>query len=140
MTYYFDMDGTIADLYAVNKWKEYLNNEDVLPYIVCKPLINLAKLARRIHKVQREGHKVVIITWTAKEGTIEYNARVAEAKAQWLANHLPTVEWDDIKIVPYGTDKKAVCGDGILFDNEENNRANWGAGAYLPQEIFEIMT
>ena len=32
MTFYVDMDGTIANLYGVENWLEYLINEDAFPY------------------------------------------------------------------------------------------------------------
>lgn len=34
----FDMDGTIADLYGVENWFEYLTAENVKPYKIAKPL------------------------------------------------------------------------------------------------------
>ena len=33
---YFDMDGTIADLYGVDNWLEMLINEDATPYRVAR--------------------------------------------------------------------------------------------------------
>ena len=42
---YFDMDGTIADLYGVSGWLADLEAENVRPYAEAKPLINLALLA-----------------------------------------------------------------------------------------------
>ena len=36
-TIFFDMDGTIADLYGVENWLDYLIASDVLPYEIAKP-------------------------------------------------------------------------------------------------------
>ena len=33
----FDMDGTIADLYGVNGWLEYLQAENPWPYLAARP-------------------------------------------------------------------------------------------------------
>ena len=52
---YFDMDGTIADLYGVENWLEMLINEDVTPYRVARPLIRMQSLARVLNRLQREG-------------------------------------------------------------------------------------
>lgn len=139
MTYNFDMDGTIANFYGVEGWLASLIAEDVRPYEICKPLVNMSKLARCIHKVQENGDKVVIISWTSKGGSDAFNAATAAAKMAWLAKHLPSVRWDEIKIVPYGTNKKNACEGGILFDDEEGNRNAWGEGAHKPEEIFEVM-
>lgn len=139
MTYWFDMDGTIADLYSVENWLPKLINEDASPYLVARPLVNLSRLARYLNKAKANGHKVGIISWTSKGGSEAYNLEVAGAKLAWLGKHLPSVAWDEIKIVPYGTNKKTACGDGILFDDEEPNRLGWGKGAYLPTEIFTVL-
>ena len=80
-----------------------------------------------------------MISWTAKGGTTEYNARTAMAKREWLARTLPTVTWNTIKVVAYGTNKRTACGDGILFDDEEPNRTTWGRGAYEPCRILEVL-
>ena len=53
MTIYFDMDGTIADLYGVENWLDYLINSDATPYKVAKPLINLNSLARVLNNKQK---------------------------------------------------------------------------------------
>ena len=46
MTIWFDMDGTIADLYGVDGWLDNLINEDTRPYDIAKPLVNMAYLSR----------------------------------------------------------------------------------------------
>jgi len=139
MKIWFDMDGTIADLYGVADWLPAIINSDTRPYEIAKGIGNLALIARLLNRVQAEGHEIGIISWTAKAGTAEYNARIAEAKKAWLGRHLRSVAWDEIKVVAYGTDKKVATGGGILFDDEEPNRTNWGAGAYEPKEIVEIL-
>lgn len=136
--FWFDMDGTIADLYGVENWLQMLIAEDATPYKIARPLVNMSRLARRIHKAQANGSKFGIISWTSKGGSAEYDEAVAEAKREWLKAHLPSVEWDEILIVPYGT-PKSLCGVGVLFDDEEHNRTEWGKGAKLPSEIFEII-
>lgn len=139
MTIWFDMDGTIADLYGVDGWLDSLRAADPTPYAVARPLVNLSRLARLLNKARLHGVKVGIISWTSKGGSDLYNGQVALAKMAWLHEHLPSVVWDSIQIVPYGTDKRTVCGGGILFDDEHGNRAAWGTGAYTPDEIFNIL-
>ena len=139
MTIWFDMDGTIADLYGVAGWLESIIKGDTKPYEVAKGLGNLSTIARLLNKAQANGHKVGIISWTAKNGSDEYNARVADAKKAWLGRHLRSVRWDEIKVVAYGTNKKtATCGD-ILFDDEIPNRETWGEGAYDPADIVRVL-
>ena len=139
MKIWFDMDGTIADLYGVENWLDYLMASDTTPYLAAKPLVNLSLLARYLNRAQKVGHEIGIISWTSKGGTDLYNGEVALAKMVWLHKHLPSVVWDNIKIVAYGTNKYETCGDGILFDDEKPNRETWGAGAYEPRKIVEVL-
>ena len=141
ITINFDMDGTIADLYGVENWLEYLIAEDTHPYANAKPLLHLASLARKLNALQREGYNLAVISWLSKCGTAEYNEAVTEVKMAWLRKHLPSVNWDKIIIVPYGTPKQNFCNNplDILFDDEEHNRNNWTGRAYDVQNILEIL-
>lgn len=135
---FFDMDGTIADLYGVDGWLSDLRAERVRPYAEARPLVNLSALARMLNRLTARGFSVNVISWTARGGSDEYNERVAEVKRRWLAKHLPSVDFDRIEVVPYGTPKQTL-GRGILFDDEERNREAWGEGAHDQTEIFEIL-
>ena len=139
MNIFFDMDGTIANLYGVDNWLDMLIDKDPTPYSIAKPLVNLSRLARALNRLQLVGHKVCVITWLSKASTPEYDALVTSAKMVWLHKHLPSVVWDEIKIVPYGTNKWDLCKGGILFDDETRNREQWGEKSYEPHKIFEIL-
>lgn len=134
----FDMDGTLANFYGVDGWLECLINGDATPYAVAKPLFNFSALARRLNALQRNGYEICIISWLAKNSTADFDARVAEVKKEWLKKHLPSVKWDKITIVPYGT-PKSTCGEGILFDDEEPNRKEWKGTAYNVENILEVL-
>lgn len=136
---WFDLDGTIADLYGVKGWLPMLINSDPTPYIVAAPLIHLSTLARMLNKLQRKGYKIGVISWLSKTSTPAYDKAVTKAKREWLARHLPSVKWNEIKIVAYGTSKVTECGGGILFDDEDKNRNEWGEGAYEPTEIIRVL-
>ena len=135
---FFDMDGTIADLYGVENWLPRLRASDPTPYAEARPLVNLSRLARLLNRLTAAGFSVNIISWTSRGGSNEYNAAVAESKREWLARHLPSVKFSQIEIVPYGTPKQTL-GRGILFDDEAQNREAWGEGAHDETEIFEIL-
>lgn len=135
----FDMDGTIADLYGVDNWLEMLINGDTTPYSIAQPLVRLSALAKRLNHLQKQGYEIGIISWLSKSGTAEYNERVAQVKLEWLAKHMPSVEWDTIHIVPYGTPKNEFCDNEmcVLFDDEPQNRENWGGRAFDVHEILQ---
>lgn len=135
MQIWFDMDGTIADLYGVKDWLPKLEASDPSPYRDAKPLVNMQSLARLLNKLRREGHEIGIISWTSKNGTPAYNEAVATAKQEWLKKHLKSVNFDHIDIVNYGTPKENGRS-GYLFDDEEKNRKNWKGKAFNVHNII----
>ena len=141
MTIYFDMDGTIANLYGVDGWLDKLINKDESPYRDAEPLLRLSTLARVLNRLQRNGHQIGIVSWLAKNSNQEYDMRVTEAKMEWLGTHLRSVQFDEIHIVEYGTPKQNIVKDknGILFDDEERNRKNWFGTAYDVDNIIGIL-
>ena len=141
ITINFDMDGTIADLYGVENWLDYLIAGDVFPYENAKPLLRLSALARRLNNLQKNGYNLAIISWLSKSGTDEYNAEVEAVKRAWLKKHLPSVKWDAIHIVSYGTPKQNFCENplDILFDDEARNRENWTGRAYDVNDILATL-
>lgn len=134
----FDMDGTIADLYGYENWLDDLINERTKPYRIAKPLVNMRELGKELNRLQSIGYKINIISWTSKGGSKEYNARVARTKIEWLNHHISSVTFDEINIVNYGTPKSHL-GNGILFDDEENNRNEWKGIAYNVNNIIEVL-
>lgn len=138
---YFDMDGTIANLYGVENWLPKLRAEDESPYIDAKPLLKFSQLARLLNKLQSNGYVIGVVSWLSKNGTEFYNSKVTKAKLNWLKEHLKSVNFDEIIIVPYGTPKEKIVNypNGILFDDEEQNRKNWKGQAYNETEILEIL-
>lgn len=133
-----DMDGTIADLYGVPNWLDYLIAKDETPYAIAKPLINMNVLARLLNKLQNKGYEINIISWLSKNSNSEYDKKVTKAKKDWLKKHLKSVKFDNIYIVPYGTPKHEIS-NGILFDDEIENREKWGKNAYDVDNIIGIL-
>lgn len=140
-TIYFDMDGTIVNLYGVENWLDYLRNNDETPYTVAEPLVRLASLARVLNNLQRKGYKIGIISWLAKNSSIDYDEKVTKAKRAWLNKHLHSVRFDEINIVTYGTPKQrfAKTNNDILFDDEAKNRNDWIGKAFDVTNIIETL-
>ena len=141
VTINFDMDGTIADLYSNPNWLPLLRAYDPTPYETAKPLVRLNTLARKLNALQKAGYRIAVISWLSKESTPAYDEAVTATKMAWLRKHLPSVEWNEIHIVPYGTPKQMFCNNplDVLFDDEERNRTNWTGRAYDVQNIMEIL-
>lgn len=148
-TFYFDMDGTIADLYSVSKWLDYLKQSDPTPYRTATPMVDMNRLAECAKRLHSRGHKLEVITWGAKNSTSDYLLEVARAKRNWVAHYAPSV-FDAIHVLPYGEPKWTVChgsnhaGLRILFDDERPNRDAWNAAsprnlAAEPAHIFSTL-
>ena len=141
MKIYFDMDGTIADLYAVENWLPKLRASDASPYEEAEVMLNMSILARYLNKLQKLGYEIGIISWTSKGGTEKYNRAVEVAKLNWLHDHLKSVSFDEIYIVDYGTPKQDFADEtDILFDDNEDIRNEWTGQAYEPSEILSILS
>lgn len=140
-TIWWDMDGTIANTYAVENWLQMLCAEDTTPYERAEVMWNMSQLARLMNQAQKLGYKLGIISWTSKGGSASYNEAVKQAKLAWLNKHLASVSWDSICVVNYGTPKSLVMEteDDILFDDEEPNRNAWLGEAYEPNDMIKVL-
>lgn len=141
MRIYFDMDGTIANLYGVENWLPKLRAFDASPYKEAEVMLNMSVFARYLNKLQKLGYGIGIISWTSKDGNEQYNRAVEIAKLNWLHDHLRSVSFDEIYIVDYGTPKQDFADeDDILFDDNEEIRNDWTGEAYEPSEILSILS
>lgn len=122
---YFDMDGTIADLYGVEHWLDKLHAEDVSPYAEAAPLVDMTKLNALCETLAASGIIIGVISWTAMNGSKEYNTAVRKAKRAWINEYLPCVS--EFHVIKYGTPKHYVrkIKDSILVDDNAEVRAAW---------------
>lgn len=138
---YLDMDGTFVDFYSVPNWLDYLRQNDTTPYETAKPLLKMNELAKTLNKLHAAGWHIGIVSWCSKSGTKEFNNATIAAKRHWLESHLKSVIWDEIRIVSYGTPKYSVVDfpDGILFDDEKQNRIDWQGEAFDETDLLKIL-
>ena len=144
MVIYFDMDGTIADLYGVDDWLPKLRSEDATPYIDAEPLVDCEELESLLIDLQNLGIKIGIISWLAKNSSKSYDKKVRIAKQDWLTDKFPKIQFDEMHIVKYGTRKDYIAKDkgGFLFDDDEKVRENWKGFALNPNtaDIIEVLS
>lgn len=124
---YFDMDGTLANLYGVDDWLTKLREYNATPYAEAAVMLNMQALAHRLNRLQANGYTIGIISWLSKESNPEYDEAVTAEKLAWLGKHLKSVEWDEIHITAYGKRKSklAQIKGGYLFDDNESVRREW---------------
>lgn len=122
-----DMDGTMADLYAVPDWLPKLRAEDASPYAEARPMWDMTDLACVLEEMQVEGWRIVIVSWLSKEASREYAAAIRRAKQEWLSKH--GVPWDEAHFVRYGTPKNRVIHNlplgSWLVDDDKKVRQEW---------------
>lgn len=140
----FDMDGTIADLYAVNGWLEQLRAYNPNPYRVAEPMWDMVELTNAIQAIQEIGVKIVIITWASKDSTREYDMAVRQAKLDWLEEM--GFPYDFFHCVKYGTTKAntirkymEIEETAILIDDNEKVRNGWSLGETVDPTDTDII-
>lgn len=122
---YFDMDGTIADLYSVNEWETKLNSQDATPYSEAQPIVNMEELTKICNEFAQLGITIGIISWLAKNSNKQYDKEVRQAKKEWLNKYFPIVQ--EIHFIKYGTTKlkSAKIKKSILVDDNKKVRDGW---------------
>lgn len=122
---WWDMDGTVANLYSVDNWLSKLRNEDSSPYIEAEAIFNMIPILEKLEYLRSMGWKSGIISWTSKESSYAYYKAVVEAKIKWLKCNF-NFNFDYINIVPYGVPKSYFMrGMDILFDDDARVRQEW---------------
>lgn len=141
---YFDMDGTIADLYNYPNWLQELKNESVLPYKECAALVDMKELKKLLNEIYSLGITIGIISWGAMNGKTSYTKEVKKAKIEWLKKQGLNELITEIHVTKYGTPKHQVrkIADAVLIDDAENVRQKWKGktiDASSPDNIFHFL-
>lgn len=131
---FFDMDGTIVDLYGVRDVFHRLDTGDASPYAEANPIPNMVE---ELHKYKAAGHRVVIITALGRHpqdatyDTEQMDKETIINKKEWLSKNGITV--DGFHAVPYGTNKYEVAireygyegANGTIVDDDDRVLATW---------------
>ncbi len=114
MTYYWDMDGVLADFhtaYAMDKGTA-LKREAMANL---KPFIANVQTVRNLIA---DGHTCYILTKAA-------NADGAQGKIEWLAKYVPEMKAENIIIITKGRKVDNIREDGVLVDDDSANTRQW---------------
>lgn len=140
----FDMDGTIADLYAVENWEPRLRAEDASPYAEAVPMWDMEILNQLLEMLKAQGHEIIIVTWLSKNSTEEYKDAVREAKREWLAEQC--FPYNRFHGVQYGATKadsirKYMNPDeeAILIDDNAKVRNGWHLGRAIDPTAIDLI-
>lgn len=123
---YFDMDGTIADLYGIDNWLDKLIAHDPSPYYEALPLVDPEILWTFCSKAAADGYRIGIVSWLSKQCPVSYAKEIIGAKMAWADEILPV--FDEIVLAPFGIPKSTIVQvqqNAVLIDDEEGNRNEW---------------
>ena len=123
---YFDMDGTLYNLYGYENWLECILSKKTECYTKSDLLVNYEEFINILNTLKKKGYCLGIITWLPKNATKQYQNKVRKAKYRYLNKYFSNI-FDEIHITQYGKDKSVYCDNEeyILFDDELNNRLQW---------------
>lgn len=144
-TVYFDMDGTIADLYGSEGWLDKLRNFEPGAFNNVESMVDIQLLNDKIEELQKVGIPCKVITWLPMYSSNSYDQVCALEKKEWLEKRFPTLA-KNLRTVSYGTPKHLVhqgTENAIIFDDNAEVREEWlrnGGNAYKETEIIKIMS
>lgn len=117
MTYYFDVDGVLADFHSVYNHK---NRAECTTYAFIRSLKAFNRNVMMVKALVASGNEVYISTMVANEET-------KQARIEWLNEYLPEVNAEHIiTIVGHGNKANYMkTEDGILVDDKKENCRKW---------------
>lgn len=143
-TIYFDLDGTLYDLYGRESWLARITElQDPTAYAdEDATLVDMIDLHETILRLLDSGYQVGVVSWLAKDSTPEYRKAVRAVKHEWVKKFLPFAT--EIHIVKYGTPKHHIIRDksnAILVDDNADVRNAWTHGMTIDatQNLIEAL-
>ena len=128
---YFDLDGTLYDLYSIPDWLPRLRAHDPMTYYDGKPKVDLDALNHLLEQFTAKGIIIGVISWCSIDGTRWYNAATRAIKRTWVKENIPCVT--EIHVTKYGTPKHKIANikNSILIDDDSDVRRNWDNGTTI---------
>jgi deoxyribodipyrimidine photolyase len=124
---YFDLDGTVYNLYGINDWLSKLREEKVSVYTEGEKLFEESKFYKIVCSLLSYGVRFGVITWGSMTATPEFEIETENAKREWVKENLPFVE--SFAYQQYGTPKQQAIKNrtrnDILIDDNFDVLQTW---------------
>jgi len=130
-TIYFDLDGTLYDLYGQPAWLDRLHASDPSAYAADALMVDADAFHATLDNLVAAGYAIGVITWLARGASQEYKTATRRVKKAWIHKHLPHAT--EIHMVAYGTPKHRIAKNrpAILVDDNAEVREAWTLGATI---------
>lgn len=125
---FFDLDGTVANLYGQENWLTDLRLEKKNLFKNLKPLCDMKKLNRLAMELKKQDWEIDVITWLPMNVSPIYESIVKKEKQKWIKKYMPFIT--ETYMLPYGELKQNAnykkCDDiEILIDDNDDIRNDW---------------
>lgn len=126
---YFDLDGTIYDLYSIPNWLQLLREEQPTAFTQGRPLFN-HDFYKVVASLLSKGVQFGVITWLPMQASPEYEEICRAEKIQWCKDYLPFIS--TFAAQSYGTPKqqaiKSRTRNDIIIDDNLDICQMWSNG------------
>lgn len=133
-TVLLDMDGTIADTYAIPNWLDQLRNESVKPFEMAEPLISESTLLSLF-----TDENIIVCTMLPKGVALgtPYADACQRAKRQWLERYFPSLT--NVLFMEYSNDKSLgeYSKKCLLVDDSDVIRNNFNGYTLNASALLE---
>lgn len=124
---YFDMDGTVYDLYGMKNWLEMLRNEEKGAFTLGNALVDMVALKEVCLRLIAKGYQIGIITWLPMGASLEYCEICTKEKREWAENNMPYIS--EFYALEYGVPKQYAptrrAAEMWLVDDNKEVREMW---------------
>ena len=124
---YFDMDGTVYDLYGIKNWLEMLRNEEKGAFTLGNALVDMVALKEVCLRLIAKGYQIGIITWLPMGASLEYCEICTKEKRRWAENNMPYIS--EFYALEYGVPKQYAparrAAEMWLVDDNKEVREMW---------------
>lgn len=124
---YFDMDGTVYDLYGMDNWLEMLRNEEKGAFTLGNALVNMDELKEVCLRLIAKGYQIGIITWLPMGASLEYCEICTKEKREWAEKNMPYIS--EFYALEYGVPKQYAparrAAEMWLVDDNKEVREMW---------------
>ena len=138
---YFDMDGTIADLYNSDRWLEKIQARQPV-FSNLAPMVDMVALQKVMGLLRDDDTDFGVITWLPMDADEQYCKACTVEKSDWLMEMFGTDAFTECYCVKYDTPKHEVPGrkltkNDILIDDNWDVLLEWnkagGRGVHASQ-------